>query len=115
MIDIYDELSNYETKNTFPKVNDALIDKMVQEKIEEPKAEELKILQDRFDALTDIEQAEFVNIAKLQQDTDDAENRWDQIAIDAKAELAKYKITFFLQNLKQIYKIHLHIMEQLIH
>ena len=95
LTDTYDELSDYEAKNAFPNVNDALIDKMVQEKIEEPKAEELKILQDRFDALTDIEQGEFVNIAKLQQDTDDAENRWDQIAIDAKAELAKYKVTFF--------------------
>ena len=83
------------SSSDFRNVNDALIDKMVREKIEEPKADELKILQDRFDALTDIEQAEFVNIAKLQQDTDDAENRWDQIAIDAKAELAKYKVTFF--------------------
>jgi hypothetical protein len=95
LINTYDELSDYDAKNDFPNVDNALIDKMVQEKIAEPKADELKILQDRFDALTDIEQAEFVNIAKLQQDTDDAENRWDQIAIDAKAELAKYKVTFF--------------------
>jgi hypothetical protein len=100
LIDTYDELSNYETKNDFPNVDNALLDKLVREKIVEPEADEIKTEEDALQAQGPGYNDDPNLIAQLQLDIVNIRKKWDQIATTqlipfAEQELLKYKKQFF--------------------
>lgn len=102
LIDTYDELSNYETKNAFPNVDNALLDKLVREKIVEPEADEIKTEEDALEAQGPGFNDDPQLIAQLQLDIVNIRQKWEQIATKqlipfAENELVTYKGKFFKQ------------------
>ena len=80
MIDTYDELSNYETKNAFPNVDNALLDKLVREKIVEPEADEIKTEEDNLAKQGPGFNDDPALIAQLQLDIVNIKKKWEQIS-----------------------------------
>ncbi len=55
LLDTYKELDDYDQKQDFPIVDDALVEKLIKEKVDEPKNDEIKVFTDAFDVLTNVE------------------------------------------------------------
>ena len=100
LIDTYDELSDYDAKNDFPNVDNALLDKLVREKIVEPEADEIKTEEDNLANQGPGYNDDPQLIAQLQLDIINIRKKWKQLATTqlipfAEQELLNYKKQFF--------------------